>query len=208
MILTQKKCSKCGEIKPLEEFNKNPRSSDGKAYQCRECANAACRQWYAANPEKGRELSRRWQKVNLERKRENARKWAAANPERCRENNRKWNANNADKARENKRKWTAANLGKKRDGQRRTYYKHRDENYANLVKLFGSACLDCEREYPMQIYDYHHTGSTTKTGLLVIGWSWKRVEAYVRGCVQLCPTCHRMRHFLTREKRRNDRGAV
>ena len=36
-----KKCIKCGEIKPLEEFFNQPRSKDGKAGTCKVCVKAA-----------------------------------------------------------------------------------------------------------------------------------------------------------------------
>lgn len=35
-----KKCSKCGEVKTLDNFGKNKRSKDGLRYSCRECENS------------------------------------------------------------------------------------------------------------------------------------------------------------------------
>ena len=32
-----KKCNKCGDDKPLSEFNKNTSAADGYEYHCREC---------------------------------------------------------------------------------------------------------------------------------------------------------------------------
>jgi len=34
-----KRCSKCGELKPLDEFYKNATSSDGHDWKCKSCAN-------------------------------------------------------------------------------------------------------------------------------------------------------------------------
>ena len=34
-----KKCTKCGEVKPLDEFYGNKQSKDGKAHQCKICIN-------------------------------------------------------------------------------------------------------------------------------------------------------------------------
>lgn len=39
-----KKCSNCGEFKPLEAFAKNNQSKDGRAYRCKECVTAAARE--------------------------------------------------------------------------------------------------------------------------------------------------------------------
>ena len=44
-----KRCSHCGKLKPLEEFNKRSRSKDGLQHYCRECQRAANREWYDAN---------------------------------------------------------------------------------------------------------------------------------------------------------------
>lgn len=35
-----KRCSTCGEIKPLTDFNRLRRASDGRQYSCRECNRA------------------------------------------------------------------------------------------------------------------------------------------------------------------------
>jgi len=79
--------------------------------------------------------------------------------------------------------------------------KVRDRNYANLTEMFGPACIDCGREHPMQVFDYHHLDPATKTGKLELNWSWKRVRAYAENVtVQLCPTCHQLRHFTRRKE--------
>lgn len=38
-----KKCSKCGEIKPLEEYHKDKRATDGRRSACAKCINTHCR---------------------------------------------------------------------------------------------------------------------------------------------------------------------
>jgi hypothetical protein len=167
----QKKCSKCGEVKPLEGFCKDRWNKDGRKSNCRECAKAMTRKWRKANPEKMREQNRRWR---------------AANPERCRGIDRKKYATDPEKV---------------KICVRRARKKMQSRNYARLIEMFGPACLDCDREYPMPIYDYHHLDPSTKKGNLMVGhWKWERVKAYVEiGVVQLCPTCHRLRHFTERE---------
>ena len=40
--VSEKKCTgPCGRVKPIDQFNKNPCSSDGRQPKCRECMNAA-----------------------------------------------------------------------------------------------------------------------------------------------------------------------
>ena len=200
-----KRCSKCGADKPLEAFHKDSSRKDDKASRCRECSSEDQRKRYAANPGPARENARRWYVANTEKHDENTRRWQKANPEKCRFFLRRWRESNPEKARECSRRWQKTNPEKYRENSYRSSAKLQAENYAKLVGIFGPACLDCEKEYPMHILEYHHLDPATKQGPLnVPNWAWARVEAYVQGCVQLCPTCHRLRHFLGHKKRRRE----
>ena len=46
-----KRCSKCKEVKSLDDFNKDLSFKDGLNYCCRECSNAKLRQRYAEHSE-------------------------------------------------------------------------------------------------------------------------------------------------------------
>jgi hypothetical protein len=48
---TAKTCRKCGEEKPVEEFRRNPRISDGLSSWCSVCHVAATRDWRRRNKE-------------------------------------------------------------------------------------------------------------------------------------------------------------
>lgn len=41
-----KKCSKCGEIKSLEEFNRDKYRPDGRTYDCKQCRRSAAIDYY------------------------------------------------------------------------------------------------------------------------------------------------------------------
>lgn len=45
-----KKCSKCGETKPVNQFNKHRRKIDGLALWCKPCMREYARRWYAQTP--------------------------------------------------------------------------------------------------------------------------------------------------------------
>ena len=181
MGASQKKCAKCGAVKPLDAFHKDPRMASGRRSYCKECARATHQKWYAANPGKYREHQRKQYAANPEKHRESVRRWREANPEKKRESGRKWYKANTEKAYKKSRIAVRKLMG---------------TNYANLRELFGPACSDCGWELPTQIFEYHHTDPATKNGALSMHWGWKRVKAYVEhGTVQLCPTCHRLRHF-------------
>lgn len=185
MNSVQKKCSKCGETKTSEAFNKESRAKDGLHGCCRECSNEKQRKWCAGNPEKIRAQYRRWQD---------------AHPGAHRDQQRIYRKINRVECRERCRKHYAANREKKLESCQKARAKRQTENYSNLIQMFGPACVDCGREYPAQIFHYHHENPNLKKGELhVAAWKWDRVEAYVKDTIQLCPTCHSLRHHLERE---------
>lgn len=51
MPATEKKCSKCGGTKPLDDFYKNKKNKDGKSYSCKPCQKATTDAWKEKNPE-------------------------------------------------------------------------------------------------------------------------------------------------------------
>lgn len=46
VVMKSKKCTKCGKVLPLSEFNKNKRTSDGYQCQCRECVAKYNKSYY------------------------------------------------------------------------------------------------------------------------------------------------------------------
>ncbi len=48
-LKTNKKCSYCGEIKPLSEFYKNKRQNDGYHFYCKDCAKDKRKKEYKKN---------------------------------------------------------------------------------------------------------------------------------------------------------------
>lgn len=133
-----KPCSKCGETKPLAEFNRNSRSSDGLRCECRQCqrsisnlekarvrsakwraedparAKAAAAMWRAAHPEKAKASGAKWRTENPEKAKEATAKWHAANPAKVRKAKDKWNAANPEKLKTARAAWEAANPEVKR----------------------------------------------------------------------------------------------
>tara|TARA_R110002096_G_scaffold44342_6_gene119198 strand:+ start:123 stop:671 length:549 start_codon:yes stop_codon:yes gene_type:complete len=62
-----KKCSKCGEVKPLTDFGKRKDSKDGRRCQCKSCIAVANKAYHEANKERIAEISKVWREANKER---------------------------------------------------------------------------------------------------------------------------------------------
>lgn len=57
--VSEKRCSECGEIKPLEAFGPDGRNRDGRKGRCHPCERSHQYLWRRANPE-------RWQEIQQE----------------------------------------------------------------------------------------------------------------------------------------------
>lgn len=70
-ILTQKRCTKCGETKPISDFRERKEKGREGTYhsQCKKCANAWISEYQKAHPDKVREKSLRWRNNHLDKAR-------------------------------------------------------------------------------------------------------------------------------------------
>ena len=50
-VSATKRCSSCGEIKPLTEFHRRRAAKDGRQSRCRACNIEVNKQWYRDNPD-------------------------------------------------------------------------------------------------------------------------------------------------------------
>lgn len=117
-IITQKKCCRCKEIKPLTDFYKDKNRKSGYTNECKSCRKVAQQRWQKANPEKTREQARKWRKANPEKFSNIQKAWRALRPEKVKENFQKWYGANREKELERKRKYHAENREKEREYDR------------------------------------------------------------------------------------------
>lgn len=112
--MDEKRCSKCGEVKPLEAFYKDKTHWDGLRTQCKACHCKRLRERYrlrdAAWHEQACERERARYAVNREKKSERQRAKYAANPEKKLESCRTYYKANNVAVRKRQRAWDAANL--------------------------------------------------------------------------------------------------
>lgn len=118
MSNASKKCSKCGQVKSLDEFSPDRRAKDGRGSQCKSCQSARARKRYEQDPEKARAASRRYRRQNPDKVREGAQRYRDANAEKVREATRRWREQNADKVREYSRQYYRRNADQRREYRR------------------------------------------------------------------------------------------
>jgi hypothetical protein len=53
-----KRCSKCGETKPVEEFGKDSKAKDGKFYWCQQCSKKQSLKYYYTHLERSKEVNK------------------------------------------------------------------------------------------------------------------------------------------------------
>lgn len=88
-------------------------------WKCVECDKVACRQRYAASPEKYRAANRQWYEDNSEKVKDAARKWNTANPEKHKAFIRQWNTDNSERNKETSRQWRMDNREKSNAASRK-----------------------------------------------------------------------------------------
>ena len=103
-----KRCSKCGERKPLSEFYTDISQSNGHASYCKKCNLIAAKEWREKNKERAKELRQNWNKANKE-------KVLEQNKKRC----KKWRSNNREKANAKSREYKKKNPEKIKAGEKR-----------------------------------------------------------------------------------------
>jgi hypothetical protein len=136
--LAEKKCNRCGEVKPTSEFHTDNHRPDGKQARCKQCSSELYRAWKEENPDyhkqwrvdnqdRIKEVDSLWRSQNKDRIRENGARWRAENPEHVKEYNREWREENKDEHREATYQWRKNNPDKVREARRRLHQKVKDD---------------------------------------------------------------------------------
>ena len=184
-----KRCTRCGEVKPLDEFGRDRHQADGHQSQCKPCATAKLREWRAANPDKAREIERRRRARHPEKTREAQRRWRAANPNRVRELNRRWQKANLGKVAQSNAAWDVAHQDKVRAKRARTLARSKARVFAH----YGTICACCGSADDLQIDHvdgYQSDGSAgPRSGSEL--YRWLVNNNFPDGFQTLCRPCNR-----------------
>ena len=144
-----KKCSKCSESKPRDEFPKRKSSRDGLHGWCRPCFRAyytqAMRNWRAANPERALEANREWVKNNPKAAAAKDRRWKEANREQTRAYAAQRRQENPEAVRAAYHRWRNKNIAKERlrITTRRSLLKDSPELRTFMANLLSQPCRYC-----------------------------------------------------------------
>lgn len=66
MTIATKQCSKCKEVKPIDEFHSDRTNLDGKRFDCIACVSIRRKKYYAAHAEAQRQYTRDYRKTHPE----------------------------------------------------------------------------------------------------------------------------------------------
>lgn len=75
-----KKCSRCGEIKPIEQFHRNRNTKDGRTPDCAKCRIPLAAAWNKVHPEYHRQKAKEFKARNPEKHADWSLRWRLGLP--------------------------------------------------------------------------------------------------------------------------------
>jgi 5-methylcytosine-specific restriction endonuclease McrA len=179
MSIVSKKCTKCGEVKPLSEFYKAPRYAGGVKAACKICENAAIKKWEIDHPDRVRARKRKYQA-----------KYRNEHPEKAKGAIDAWYRNNVQKVKDAVRGWVQANPEKRKEIVKLNQHKRRAlkkasggnitaQEWQSLKEFYNYTCLACKRREPEIKLTLDHVKPLVKGGVNTI-----------RNAQPLCGSCN------------------
>ena len=90
----EKRCSKCGEVKQVEEFYKEKCRKDGYRCYCKSCTRIIARQYHDNNKKKERNRGKKYRDNNKEKLKKYQQQYCANNKEKVSNRKKQWSENN------------------------------------------------------------------------------------------------------------------
>lgn len=116
-----KRCSQCGEDRPLDGFYKDARARDGRRADCKRCANERSAGWAREHPDKRKEITKRYRSANKATLTAKYRDWELKNREKAAARKKRYRAANKQKVMARAAKYRDAHREETRSAAR-TYY--------------------------------------------------------------------------------------
>ena len=104
----EKACTKCGEVKPLEEFVVESKLKSGRGASCKECHRALSRKYNEENRDKVAAYQKKYREENRDKVSARIKKYCAKNRDKLAAYRKKHYAENRDKFPEKNAAKTAA----------------------------------------------------------------------------------------------------
>lgn len=95
-MIESKRCSKCGEVKPISEFHIRDRNKGSYVSRCKDCKKHYRKQYYEDNREKENKNSKRYNKEHSEEISTQKKQWYQEHKEDIRAYNKNYYKNNRD----------------------------------------------------------------------------------------------------------------
>ncbi|MEM4994948.1 HNH endonuclease signature motif containing protein [Priestia sp. SB1] len=170
-----KECSRCNEIKPLEDFYQQKKQSKKRGNwiyyhpECKECNKKAAKKWYQEHPEIKRQYNRNWNK------KPDAKIKMRENSERRRKEglHQEWIKNNPDKM--------------KKYAEQHRHHETTEEEWEDCKNYFNYRCAYCSlpiEEHWVQLNKKIINGDFHKEHVHHDG------ENDLSNCVPACKTCN------------------
>ena len=149
----EKRCTGCGEVKPLDEFQNDKRSPSGKGSMCRPCEAARVRRYAARNRDKVLAAKRQWNQDHREQKAATDRQYRLDHREEQRAKDRQYRLDHLEERREYDRQRRPERRESVLEYQRQWHLDNRDEQLERnrqfhrdnpLYSTWGSMISRCE----------------------------------------------------------------
>jgi hypothetical protein len=168
-IVTEKKCGKCGEIKPIGEFPKRKESIDGHRGTCQKCWIKHVSDWAKENPEKrkenakkytrnnrltdkGKQYEQDYRKEHKAQRNDYLKEWRKNNPDKLHEQGVRAYQNNPDRT----KNWLKNNPDRRKIYDKTSLAKRRgaigkytQKEWKDLCDKYGNICLCCKKNLPL-----------------------------------------------------------
>lgn len=128
--LDARKCTECGEVKPLDEFVRASSKKNGKSAKCKECN----RKWRQENRELTKRSHDKWVEENIERVRENGKRWRQENRKHLKDKAREYWESISQEKREEINAKTRIRYKENIIFERERNKKYRQKNPLNVLK--------------------------------------------------------------------------
>jgi 5-methylcytosine-specific restriction endonuclease McrA len=184
--MAAKKCSKCGEEKPLDQFYKFKLGKFGRQAECKACSDARRRAFAAAHPEQEKNSRKDWALRNPEKVRASSAK-SRSKPmakSRMREYSAAWYAQNRERLKRIRQKWYLQNK-EKHNARSLAYYRENQEAVREMNRRWAAEHPDKMRGYVAASDARRRAAKLGSAG----HWTEKDVQEIFRRQRGMCAVC-------------------